>query len=80
MAYKYDVEAYLTRMLLTGMIEYLMSSVQPASFQTFVNLKGVATEAPSTTATHYHWERMCGAKISLRYENDTPIQLFTVNT
>ena len=54
MAYKYDVEAYLTRMLLTGMIEYLMSSVQPASFQTFVNLKGVATEPPSATATHYH--------------------------
>ena len=29
MAQKYDVETYLTRMLLTGMIEYLMSSVQP---------------------------------------------------
>ena len=36
MAQKYDAETYLTRMLLTGMIEYLMSSVQPGSLQAYV--------------------------------------------
>jgi len=36
MTQKYDVETYITRMLLTGMIEYLMSSVNPGSLEAFV--------------------------------------------